>query len=420
METTIHNRSEVLREIEIFIGEDELNEAFTTAYQQIRPKMTLPGFRAGKAPLSLIKKMHGDAIEGDTMERLAQEKFKSAVEEHNLQPIGTPVMTDLHRHAGEGAHFKISYEVKPEIVLNAYEGTEIEQPTYTITDADVDERLHYLRFNYSTKEPAQTIEDTEAVATLQFTDSTKPEASAETTTVYLHDPQLVAALRDALIGKSVGDSFDIDLPQTINGEEKITPVTIEVKSIEKVTLPAVDEEFAKKISRDKATSEDEVRTMIREELELNSKRRSEEALESNMVGALLSKHEFEVPRTYIYALLDAMIKEVKDENVRRGFPENYNLDEEEYRKAAWGNAETRAKWLLLRDKLVEAMDLNASEEDLKAQAAIDAAQYGIAAENLEKYYLSNEEIKERIRSQKLVEKLKQQFVIKEKPVTNEA
>src|ERR1043165_3371498 len=170
METTIHKKSQVLRELEIMVPEEEIQKAFTEAYQAIRPKMALPGFRSGKAPLSVIKKMHGDAIEGDTLERIAQEKFKTVVEEQKLEPIGTPVMTDLHRHHGEGAHFRISYEVRPEITLNDYEGTEVEQPIFTVTDEDVNERVHYLQFNYSTKEPTQSIVDTETIVSLSFVD----------------------------------------------------------------------------------------------------------------------------------------------------------------------------------------------------------------------------------------------------------
>jgi len=413
METTIHKKSQVLRELEIMVPEEEIQKAFTEAYQAIRPKMAVPGFRSGKAPLSVIKKMHGDAIERDTLECIAQEKFKTVVEEQKLEPIGTPVMTDLHRHHGEGAHFRISYEVKPDITLNNYEGTEVEQPIFTVTDEDVNERIHYLQFNYSTKEATQHIADTETIVSLSFVDPASG-GNKESTTVYLHDPQIVAELRNAILGKNVGDAFEVDLPLSGEPGAEKRPVSVTIDAAEKVTLPVIDEEFCKKISRDKAATELEVRMMIREELELQAKRKSEEAVEGNMVQALLSKHEFDVPNTYTYAIIDSMIAELKEENKRKGYPEDYGINVEEYRKLAWSNAELRAKWLLLRDKMVTAMDIDATEEELTKLAETDAAQYGIAKENLLKYYLSNEEIKERIRSQKLVEKLKQQFVIKEK------
>src|ERR1051325_3599144 len=152
-----------------------MNKAFDEAFKSMRPKLTLPGFRPGKAPMSVVKKLHGDAIEGDTLEKLAQEKFQQYAEESKLEAIGRPVMTDLHRHAGEGAHFKISYEVKPEFELQDYSGIEVEQPMATVNDKDVDERLHYLRFNFSTREDAEEINGLETIANITFQETRSEE-----------------------------------------------------------------------------------------------------------------------------------------------------------------------------------------------------------------------------------------------------
>ncbi|MEI8135177.1 MAG: trigger factor [bacterium] len=425
MEAKVTNKSQVLRELEIFIGEEEVVKAFDDAYRSTRPKLSLPGFRPGKAPMSVVKKLHGDAIEGDALEKIAQEKFQEYAEAEKLQAIGRPVMTDLHRHHGEGAHFKIAYEVKPEFELKEYAGTEIEQPVAAVNDADVDERLHYLRFNFSTREEETEIKDNETIVNITFAETEEDEHGhihpPQANDLYLSDPQIVPELRDALIGKKTGETFSITLPKTSNDPaipKKDVLVSITINKIEKVILPEMTEEFSKKISRDKAATELEVRLMIREELEENAKRRSTEALESNMVNALLKLHEFEVPRTITHTLLDSMIQEVKDENKRRGYPEDYGLNEEEYRKLGWNNAETRGKWLILRDKLVEAEALEATEEDLTALAEKDAAQYGIEKENILKYYLGNDEIKERVKSEKLVARLKEKMKIVEKQLAD--
>ncbi|MDP4236653.1 MAG: trigger factor [Bacteroidota bacterium] len=423
MEAKITNKSQVLRELEIFVGEDEVNKAFDEAYKTMRPKLALPGFRPGKAPMSVVKKLHGDAIEGDTLEKIAQEKFKEYAEEQKLEPIGRPVMTDLHRHAGEGAHFKISYEVKPEFDLKDYNGLEAEAPIYSVTDKDVEERIHYLRFNFSTREEAQEVSDTETIVNITFQEKGPDESGVvpppQTTDVYLHDPQVVPELRDGLIGKKVSEKFEITLPKTSDDpkvEKKDVPLDVTINKAEKVILPEMNEDFCKKISRDKATNELEVRLLVREELEENAKRRSTETLESNMVNALLKMHDFQVPRTITHALLDTMIQEVKDENKRRGYPEDYGMNEEEYRKMGWNTAETRGKWLILRDRLVEAENLEANEEYIDKLAERDAEQYGIAKENLLKYYLSNDEIKEKVKSEKLVARLREKMKIVEKPV----
>ncbi len=421
METKLTNKSQVLRELEIFVGEEEMNKAFDEAFKSMRPKLTLPGFRPGKAPMSVIKKLHGDAIEGDTLEKIAQEKFQEYAETEKLEALGRPVMTDLHRHHGEGAHFKIAYEVKPEFELKDYSGIEVEQPMATVNDKDVDERLHYLRFNFSTREDAEEINGLETIANITFQETEAGEDGKipppATNDLYLSDPLVVPELRDTMMGKKTGDRFSVTLPKTSTDKsipKKDVPVEVTINKIEKVILPEMTEEFCKKITRDKAATELEVRLLIREELEENSKRRSIEALESNMVNALLKLHEFEVPRTITHTLLDSMIQEVKDENKRRGYPEDYGLNEEEYRNMGWNNAETRGKWLLLRDKLVAAENLEATEEDLSKLAEKDAEQYGIAKENLLKYYLGNDEIKERVKSEKLVTRLKEKMKVVEK------
>lgn len=418
METTIHKKSQVLRELEVFVDEQELNSVLDKALRDIRPRLTLPGFRPGKAPLNVVKKLHGDAIEGDALEKLAQDKFQIIVEEQKLEPIGRPVMTDLHRHDGEGAHFRISYEVKPEITVQDFDGVEVEKPIFEITDKEVDERVHYLRFGHAVREDATKVADKETIVTLTFQEL-EPNESGEqepphSTEVYLYDPQVVDKLREGLLGKSQGDTFQMLLPkQTPDATSKDVNVEIKIDKVVKLTLPEMTEEFCKKLSRDKAATELEVRNLVREELSETAKRNSDQILESNMVEALLKRHEFEVPRTVTYAIIDQSIQEAREQNRQKGYPEDYGIDVEEYRKGAWSQAEVRAKWLLLRDKIVEAESIDATEEDIDAAAAKDAEQYGIKKENLLEYYKKADEVKERIKSEKLVEVLKKKFVVKE-------
>lgn len=417
METTIHKRSQVLRELEIFVPEEEVNEAINRAFQDLRPRVNLPGFRPGKAPIDVIKKLHGEAVEGDALEKLAQEKFRLAAEEHKLEPVGTPVMTDLHRHKGEGAHFRINYEVKPEITLSEYEGIEIERPVLTVNDKDVDERIHYLRFNYANRVNTDHIADAETIAALTFRelqpDEEGNEVPPQSTDVYLYDPQVVEKLRTELIGKKVGDTITIDLPKPHGDHTHDVPVEITVGKLTKIELPETDEEFSKKVSRDQASTIEEVRAMVRTELEAAAKRNSQEAFESNMVKALLDRHEFEVPRSITYSLIDAMIQEQRAQNKRNGYPEEYGIDVEEWREKYWQQSEMRGKWLLLRDKIIEAEQIEASEEDIDQIAERDAEAYGVKKENLIQYYKKNNEVAERVKSEKLVDRLKQKFVVKD-------
>lgn len=408
----------MLRELEIFVPESEVAEAIESAFRDIRPRLNLPGFRPGKAPIGVIKKLHGDAVEGDALEKLAQEKFKLAAEEHKLEPVGTPVMTDLHRHHGEGAHFRINYEVKPEITLVDYEGVEIERPVLTVSEKDIDERIHYLRFGYASRAETDHIADVETIASLTFLETEPDESGAtpppQSTDVYLYDPQVVEKLRNELIGRMTGDTIMMQLPKPQpDGSMKEVPVEITIGNLIRIELPETDEEFCKKVSRDNATNIGELRILVRTELEAAAKRSSQESLESNMVKALLDRHHFEVPRSITYGLIDAMIQEQREQNQRNGYPEDYGIDVEEWRQKYWQQSEMRGKWLLLRDKIIEAEQIEATEEDIEKLAERDAEAYGVKKENLLQYYRKNTEIAERVKSEKLVERLKEKFVIKD-------
>lgn len=426
METKIHEKSQVLREIEIFVGEQELQQAIDEAYKEVRPRLSLPGFRPGKAPMSLVKKMHGDAIEGDTIEKLAQEKFRNAIEELKINPIGMPVMTDLHRHAGEGAHFKIAYEVAPEINVQDFNGLEIEMPTYEIRDEDVEDRVNRLRFSQSTQEDTDSVADEQSVITLDMkeaeTKDGKEPATSNGVQVYLADPEVVPELKAELMGRKVGDNFQINLPraQNENGEIEKGMVDLTITGIKKVILPALDEEFVGKVSRNKVTTEADLRQEIRKELENAADERSKERLEENIVSELLKKHEFEVPRTVTNAVLQQMAEDMKSENTRRGLPAEYGYDAEGFRKEMWSTAEARAKWVLLRDKLIEQEGIEATNDDIEALAAKDAEMYGVSKENLLKYYQKQDSVKNRIVSDKLGTSLREKVKVIEKPVPRRA
>jgi trigger factor len=427
LNTQLHERSQVERELEIFVDEAELQKAFDEAYKTVRPRLSLPGFRPGKAPMSFVKKMHGDSIEGDALEKLAQEKFREAMEEHKIEPIGQPVMTDLHRHTGEGAHFKIMYEIAPTIDLVDFSGMEVEKKILSITDEDVQDRIDRLRFSQSGREPADVVEDNQAIVTIDMKEVEVPEGreagKSEGIEIYLSDPEILPEIQQALMGKKVGDTATIELPrnQRQKGEENKEDedrgkVEVTVKSIQKVLLPALDEEFIKKVSENELSTEEELRTKMKEELEKATARRSDAELEERMVGQILEKHEFEVPRTITNAILDQMLEEARQENTRRGFPANYGIEERDYRDRMWPMAEARGKWVLLREKLIEAEDIKATDEDLEKLAEEEAAKYGLAKENLLKYYQKYDSVKNRIVSEKLGTRLREKVKVTEKPV----
>jgi trigger factor len=407
MNATIHERSPIQRELEIRVDEAELQTAFDEAYKTMRPRLSLPGFRPGKAPMAMLKKMHGDTIEGDALEKLAQEKFREAAEEHKIEPIGAPVMTDLHRHPGEGAHFRIMYEVPPQIELKDMSGVEIPSRDIPVEDEDVQRAIDRLLFRRAERVPVAKIETDQTVARLSFKMQNEGEDQKPyEDEVYLADPDIISDIKDALVGRNVGESVTVDLParrKNAEGEQTETkePAEITIVSAERVELPSLNEEIIKELSGGKAATELELRQDIRKELTEMRDRAAREDLEERIVAKMLDMHEFDVPRTITHAILHQILEERQQMNVQRNFPPNYGIDEDAFMEQNRPIAEARAKWVLLRDRLIEANNIEATDEDLEKLAEEEAAKYGLPKENLLKYYHKQGEIKNRIVSDKL-------------------
>jgi trigger factor len=418
---TINEKSPIARELEIKVDEAELQQAFDEAYKTMRPRLSLPGFRPGKAPLGLIKKLHGDAIEGDALEKLAQDKFREALEEYKIEPLGTPVMTDLHRHAGEGAHFKIQYEISPTIEIKDFSGIEIEKKNITITDADVTDRIERLRFGLAEREPATKVEDTHTIVKIEMreldVEDGKEPGRSEQTEIYLADPEINLELQKALLGAEVGASVIVELPHqkrepgTELMKEGMGRVEVTIIEAQRVVLPALDEALIKKISEDKFSTEEELRNEIKRGLEKSAAKKTEEDLEEQIVAKLMEMHPFEVPRAISNAILGQMIEEREQDNVRRGFPATYGIDDAAFREQYRPISDARAKWMLLREKLIESEGIEVTDEDLEKLAEEESAKYGVAKENLLKYYAKHDSISNRLISDKLGARLREKVKI---------
>ena len=421
MTTTLHEHGAVARELEIKVDESEVQKAFEDAFRTMRPRLNLPGFRPGKAPIGLIKKMHGEAIEGDALEKLGQEKFREAAEELKIEPLGAPVMTDLHRHPGEGAHFRIMYEIQPDIHIRDYTGIEIQKKKIEITDADVADRIERLRFGMAEREPTARVESPQTIVKIHMTELDIPEdreaGRSDETEIYLADPEIIPELQQAILGKEVGESVVLELPRRTKEpgadlmKEERGRVEVTITEAQKVLLPPIDEAFVKKVSEDKFSTEQELRTEMRTGLERSAEKAIEEDLEEKMVSKLIEMNPFEVPHAITNAILGQMLEEREQENVRRGFPANYAIDEQEFRERNTPIAEARGKWVMLRDKLIESENIEVTDEDLEKLAEEESAQYGLPKENLLKYYHKHDTIRNRLTTEKLTQRLREKFKI---------
>jgi trigger factor len=250
VQVTITSQSDVQQEVEIQLSNEELQPSFDKAYAKYRAKAELKGFRKGKAPMEIIRRLYGEAIEHEALDEIANDAFHKSMEERNVRPLGTPSMTDMDFKRGERLQFKIKYEVKPAVELKTYKGIAVERPVHAISDAEVEDELLQLRKVHSTTAPAEIAADDEHVVTadVQELDETgMPLVGKKSSGVrfYLADNALAPEIKGVLRNIKVNEEATAQYSTHHDDHEHRVHIAITAKRIEKIELPPYDEALVK-------------------------------------------------------------------------------------------------------------------------------------------------------------------------------
>jgi len=416
VEVQINSRSEVVREIEITANAEELRPHFDKAYKEYRPKIEIRGFRKGKAPLDMVKKLYGEMIEHEYLDKIASEFYRQAVKEKDLKPIGEPTLLDIKYDRGEQVWFKIQYDVRPVITLKQYKGISVETVVHTVTDAEMEDELVRIQKINSRREEVEEAKDNEHVVTAhlqEFDETGFPIIGKKTENArfYLADPQLEQPFKDALRGTKRGNEHQIAFEHQHGEHTHKVNMKANVTKVEKVVLPELNDEFIKKITKDKIASVEEFRKSVRQDLESYWKEKNRRSLINAIVGELLRTHEFEVPESLTRSVLENLLEEVKGQYPSKQLPPDFDTGKFFEQNKAY--AVYQAKWALLREEIIKAENLEVDESALVALAEREAPKIGIDKERLITYYKSSDQIKDRLVGDKLLELLINSTTVKE-------
>jgi len=378
-------------ELVVTLTYDEIKPEIEEAYNKERKKISIDGFRKGKAPLHVIKKMYGESIEYQAAETISNKKFWNIVDTDDLKPISTPKLVDIDFVPGEKLSFKVIYEVKPELELKNYKGLEIEKPILKVRDEDVEFELSRILKGHASYVDVEIIEDKcRFVANLQRVndDGTPFEGSrTENLTVDLSEPTVNVDLQENSKGKKVGETFEFTfVDEHKHGEEthkEEYKYVIEVVKIEKATYPEFDEEFVQKISNKQAKTIDEFKNQIKDSYQKYYESQSDQVFESKLLHEIVKNNDFTPPTGYVEFMLERLV-EVEKENAKRQkqrLPEDATLKKNLAQRAEW-----TAKWQIVLENLSRIEDITVDDEELEKLAEEEAGKTGISVQKLVKYY----------------------------------
>ncbi len=392
MEVKINNISNSLQEVEVVLGYDEITDEINEAYISEREKISMPGFRKGKVPINMLKKLYRDAIEYQASEKIATKKFWDIVDQNDLKPINTPQLTDINFEIDSKLSFKVRFEIIPKLQLKDYKDLTIEKPVFKTKEDEVDKEIDFLVKPYLKYESAEVVESSSfrITVTLQRLDENSIPiigSRSENMLIDLSDerinPQIALNAKD----KKVGDKFNFEfVDEHYHGTEKHREefkYEAEITKIEKIIYPELTEEIIKKISGNKATTTEELRNYVRNNIEDYYQKQSEEIFTNNLLAAVVKNNDFEPPQGYVDAIHKRFV-ELEKQNAKRYNSKSFDekVVSEYYKPRAIWNA----KWQIILENLCEIENIKVEESDLQELAQKESESTGISVEKLLKFY----------------------------------
>jgi trigger factor len=376
------------RELELEIPAEDVSKAAERVAKEIARVAKVPGFRPGKAPVSLIKRRYADDIKGEVLQSLVPEKVEKAVAEQKLSPVSQPQVDKLDFNEGQPLKFRAVFEVLPEFALGKYKGLDIEMPATQVTDQDVNKALEETRERAAAFAPVEgrPVENGDFV---QLKLIGTPEGGgdplkADSVLCHVGAEETMQPFNENLLGANIGDhkTFDADYPADYPDAKlagKKFHYAADVAGIKIKKLPELNDDFAKDVS-DAATL-DELKNKIRESLEHEHEHHRRNLQREKIIHALVTSHDFPVPESLVEHQKDVRLERVVRSLAQQGVdPRAVNLDWVSLRQRQEERAKEDVKAELIIDRIASTESIDATEEDLQHELEHLAGHSGESAE----------------------------------------
>ena len=327
MEIKTNSIDKCKQEVEFEVPYEELTPHFDKSYQKYRKKVSVPGFRKGKVPVSMLKKMYKDVIEQSSLEDASNEIFRGYLKDKEVPILGEGELVDMDYDPEKLFKFKVKYEVKPEIEIKQYKDLELTKTIYPVTEHSIDDEVKYLRSKNCTYEEAQKAENDDYVITLdvQKLDDTGFPVIGESENgvrFYLNDEHLNKELKEQIETYEVGEEKVLTV--TPKDSEKPEKYKAKAVKIEKIILPELNKEFFDRFYKDEVNNEEEFREHVKKDMEKIYSDMSDKELKNSIVNELIKVNDIPVPDVLVENVLNSYVEDVKNQNPKRELPPNFN------------------------------------------------------------------------------------------------
>ncbi len=319
MKSTVEQLNPVQYRVNVEVSPEEVDQAFDKAYRSLQKKAKIQGFRPGKAPVNVIRKLYGATVSSDVAETLINTHLFAALNEQTIRPIASPVVETREAPInGKNFAFSAVVDIMPTIEFDDYKGIPVEADKYTVKDETVERELYMLRRRQARTRPVEDGQPAAKGQVAAITHTAKldglvmPRLTVEQMTVALGENEIFEGLEAEILGMKIGETKEarVMVPANYGDAEiagKTLDFTISLKDLKILDLPALDDEFAKDLDMEGL---EQLQNNVREHLVQRATDMSRQKLEGALLDKILEKHPFEVPPAMVDQVIDSMIQEM--------------------------------------------------------------------------------------------------------------
>jgi len=420
LEVNISDQGKWERVVEVTVPYSEMIPKFDESYQKYKKSIQLEGFRKGKVPLDLIKKVFGLKIEKEVAENSVSDYLEQATKENNVKLYDIENLESLDYDRDKGLQFKAIIKIQPEVVLDNYNTLEVEKEIYQVTDDDIQQVIENLREQQATMTniDGEAQRDHYIVADIQKMDSTGlPLVGQKYENRYFQlggdgaDEEFV----EQLLGIKPGDTRRITLTsQNPDPQQEDDPneyFFVAVKEVKEKYLPEIDDELAKDIGD--YENLEALKVNIRKDLETQAEENTSLNLSNQIMDEVIKSNPIDLPDYIIDNFLNAFV-----ENIQKDSREK--IDEQELREKYRTDAIWNLKWIMIKEKVLELENIKVDEKEVMDYIEDLAKKAGKNATLVRSKYRDSknrEQVIHKIEERKVVDLLFENAKINEKVVT---
>ncbi|HBB58943.1 MAG TPA: trigger factor [Lachnospiraceae bacterium] len=404
MSVQVEKSEHSMAKLTIEIEADKLEGAIQKAYLKQRGRISIPGFRKGKAPRALIEKMYGVGVfYEDAANELINETYPEAVKESGEDIVSRPDIEVTQIEKGKPFIYTAEVALKPPVELGKYKGIKVEPVDTAVTDDEVEEEI-----KKELEKSARQIEVTDRAAKKDdnvlidysgSVDGVKFDGgTAEDQHLVLGSHSFIDGFEDQIEGHSIGDEFDVNVtfPEQYHEKSlagKPAVFAVKLKGITEKQIPELDDDFVSDVSEFESVAE--YKADIRQTLEDRKAAAARNKKEDEAVKALVEDSRVEIPQPMIDTEADDMIRNQDNRFRSQGlslqqYLQYTGMTAEKYRDDVKEQAKLNIESRLVLEAVAEAEGIEIADEDIEKEIQTMADNYGMPVDSMKTLITENE------------------------------